>query len=76
MKQVMVLLVLQQLKNYTVFHHDGKGVQRRIRSAILWSDVSLPLRNHKKPPMEAECIFFESSKPSLEEMPENYLLNK
>lgn len=56
--------------------HDGKGIQRRMRSAILWSDLSLPLRSHKKPPMGAEFVFFVPPRPSLKEIFGNYVLNK
>lgn len=65
--------VLQQWKNYEVFHHNRKGIQRRIRSAILWRELLL-LLSYKKPLMGAVC--FMSSRTSLKEMLENYFLNK
>lgn len=54
-------------KPFRAFHHDGKEIQRRIRSAILWSDLLLPLKSIQKAIVGAECVFF-ISRPSLEEL--------
>ena len=52
---MVILFVLQQWKSYKVFDHSRKGIQKRIRSAILWRELLLPL-SYKKPLMGAECV--------------------